>query len=78
MALSAAPGSNIRGKGTFQNNGTIDMNGSGATVISAALNNAGTVNVNSGTLSLSGSGSDSGSYSIGPARRCSKRAVRAA
>ena len=67
VVLAAATGSNIKGKGTFQNNGALAMDGTGVTVISAAFDNAGTVNVNSGTLSLSGSGSgsDSGNYSIG-------------
>src|ERR1019366_3532465 len=54
VVLAAAPGSNITGAGTFQNNGALAMNGSGTTVISANFINSvtGTLNISPGELSL--------------------------
>ncbi len=51
----------------FNNAGTFAKTaGSGATTFSSTFNNTGTVNVQSGTLSLSGGGTQSGAFNLSP------------
>ena len=59
----------VGGVGVFVNNGTFTQQGSGLTYFyynygAVAFNNAGTVNVDAGTLSLTGGGSDTGGFSV--------------
>jgi len=58
---------NVSGIGgsSIDNNGTLDKSaGSGASLVIPALNNAGTVSVTAGTLSLAGGGTHSGSFNV--------------
>jgi hypothetical protein len=66
VTLVAAEGSNIRGKGSFANDGTLNMNGAGLTAINAPFANGptGVLNVNSGTLQLKRSDSNEGAIGI--------------
>ncbi|HEY7678153.1 MAG TPA: hypothetical protein VIG69_13855, partial [Candidatus Methylomirabilis sp.] len=55
----AGPGGQIQNAGTLQKSG-----GMGTTAVTAALNNTGTVAVQSGLLSLQGGGSSTGSFTV--------------
>lgn len=52
LNLNASDQSSIAGAGALQNNGTLTMLATGTNIISTTFSNAGTVNVNSGTLKL--------------------------
>ncbi len=59
----------VAGAGTFQNNGTVNSTAAGiTTLVSSVFNNDGTVNVDGGTLRLTGGGTDIGAYAIDAAR----------
>jgi len=66
VTLAAAEGSNIRGHGSFANDGTLNMNGAGLTSISASFSNSptGVLNVNNGALGLKRSESNEGTIGI--------------
>jgi hypothetical protein len=56
---------NVTGNGTIANAGTITKSGTaGATTFDVVLNNTGTVNVNTGTLTLAGGGTESGTVNV--------------
>ena len=55
-------GAAINGPGTFTNSGTLTKSSAGTTVLSAPFNNSSQVDVNSGNLTISAGGSDSGTY----------------
>ncbi len=52
------------GGSSFNNAGTFNRSGSGSTTISMPFNNTGTVNVQGGTLALSGGGASSGTFTV--------------
>jgi hypothetical protein len=62
----ALTGTGTLSGGTLNNTvaGTVNRSGTGTLPISNTFNNAGTVNIVSSTLQLSGSGSDTGTYNI--------------
>ncbi len=59
-SINSTSGTNL-----IANNGTINQGGSATATIAIPFNNAGTVNVQAGTLSVSGGGTDSGGFAIG-------------
>ena len=59
------PANAVTGAGTFQNNGIVDSNAPGAmALIGGVYNNAGTTNVDGGTLRLAGGGIHSGTFAL--------------
>jgi hypothetical protein len=66
VLLAAHEGSNIRGGGALQNNGTLEMNSHDTTAIKTEFRNAagGTLNVNDGTLKLTRSTSNEGAINV--------------
>ena len=56
----------VSGLGSFINSGTFSRSAGSSTTISTPFNNNGTVAVNAGSLSISGGGTDTGSYTSVP------------
>ena len=62
---TTAISSNTGVPGSFDNSGSFSRSGAGTTTtVSVPFNNSGTALINSGTLSLSGGGTDSGSFNV--------------
>jgi uncharacterized repeat protein (TIGR01451 family) len=63
--LTADGNINLSGSATIDNNGTLTKNGgTGTSTIFPAINNAGTVSATTGTISIAGGGTNSGSISV--------------